>query len=210
MHPITPAATANQKLSPVEYQTLVEQASIMIWRADLSMGCDYFNERWLTFTGRTLEQEMGNGWAEGVHAEDLGRCLDTYTRSFAAREIFEMEYRLRRADDTYRWVFDRGVPYSDEVGSFAGYIGSCTDVTERVEGQNALKALHEAELRTLRGLLPICSSCKNIRDDHGNWSKIESYITKHSSATFTHSLCPDCMNRYFPIIAPEKKSPRPE
>ena len=83
-------------LSASEYATIVAQAPILIWRADLSMGCDYFNERWLAFTGRTLAQERGNGWAEGVHADDLARCLEVYASSFATRRPFEMEYRLRR------------------------------------------------------------------------------------------------------------------
>ncbi len=78
-------------LLPPEYAVIVEQAPILIWRADLTMGCDYFNERWLAFTGRALSQELGHGWAEGVHPDDLARCLEIYTSSFAARRVFEME-----------------------------------------------------------------------------------------------------------------------
>ena len=98
-----------------EYRTLVEQAPILIWRANTTTECDYFNERWLAFTGRSLEQESGNGWAEGVHPDDFQGCLSIYLEAFAKREIFEMEYRLRRHDGVYRWLFDRGVPLSATV-----------------------------------------------------------------------------------------------
>lgn len=186
------------RLSSNEYATLVEQAPILIWRADLTMGCDYFNERWLAFTGRTMEQERGNGWAEGVHSEDLPRCLKIYTESFAERKIFEMEYRLRRADGVFRWLFDRGVPFNGPTGEFAGYIGSCIDVTERVEAQAQLKVVQEAELKTLRELLPVCSWCRKVREDSGYWNQLESYVTDRFSTKFTHGICPDCQKKHFP------------
>lgn len=186
------------KLSSIEYATLVEQSPILIWRADLTMGCDYFNERWLAFTGRTIEQEHGNGWAEGVHAEDLARCLKIYTDSFAERKIFEMEYRLRRADGAFRWLFDRGVPFNGPSGEFAGYIGSCIDVTERVEAQAQLKVAQEAELNSLRELLPVCSWCRKVREDSGYWKQLEAYVSERFSAKFTHGICPECQKIHFP------------
>ncbi|MDO8142877.1 MAG: diguanylate cyclase [Candidatus Brocadiales bacterium] len=132
----------NNFLSFEEYMILVEQAPIMIWRSDTTTACDYFNERWLVFTGRTMEQEMENGWAEGVHPDDLDRCLKIYLDTFQKREIFEMEYRLRRHDGQYRWIFDRGVPFKGPDGQFAGYIGSCIDVTEKVEAREYLQKIH--------------------------------------------------------------------
>lgn len=182
-------------LSREEYRLLVEQAPIMIWRSTITMECDYFNEIWLAFTGRTMEQETGNGWAGGVHADDLDRCLKIYTEHFSRRAVFEMEYRLRRHDGAYRWIFDRGVPFSDENGTFKGYIGSCIDVTERVEAREALKKAHEAELERLRKLLPICSYCKKIRNDKNYWEQIETYISSHSNVLFSHGICPDCEKR---------------
>ncbi len=97
-------------LSLEEYRSIVEQAPILIWRADTTGECNYFNEQWLAFTGRTMAQETGNGWAEGVHPDDFRRCLDIYLGHFNRRAVFEMEYRLRRHDGAYRWLFDRGVP----------------------------------------------------------------------------------------------------
>ncbi|HXE62046.1 MAG TPA: PAS domain-containing protein [Bryobacteraceae bacterium] len=179
-------------LSAIEYQALVEQAPIMIWRANTTSECDYFNDRWLLFRGRPMEQETGNQWAEGVHAEDFDQCLKTYLESFARREVFEMHYRLKRADGEYRWIFDRGVPFYADDGTFQGYIGSCIDVTERILAQRALQEAQERELAKLRGLLRICSACKKIHDPAGEWEPVETYIANHTQADFTHGLCPEC------------------
>ncbi|HEY6971204.1 MAG TPA: PAS domain S-box protein, partial [Candidatus Angelobacter sp.] len=104
--------------------------------------CTYFNKTWLAFTGRPIEQELGNGWAEGVHADDLKRCIDTYERSFDRREKFRMEYRLRRHDGEYRWVLDIGVPRLNQDGSFAGYIGIAVDMTERKMAEESQRELN--------------------------------------------------------------------
>jgi two-component system, OmpR family, sensor histidine kinase VicK len=116
-----------------QYRLLVEHAPTMVWRSGLDALCDYFNTTWLHFTGRTLEQEQSNGWVEGVHPDDVRRCMDTYLSHFERRESFEMEYRLRRYDGVYRYIFDRGVPFNDDQGRFAGFIGSCVDIHERRE-----------------------------------------------------------------------------
>lgn len=117
-----------------EYKTIVETAPNLIWRSGLDAKCYYFNKTWLDFTGRTYEQEYGNGWAEGVHPDDFDRCLKIYLENFENRTAFEMEYRLLRHDGVYRWIDDRGVPAVDENGEFTGFIGSCLDVSEKVEG----------------------------------------------------------------------------
>lgn len=135
---VTPSAT--------EYRLLVQHSPVMIWRSGLDALCDYFNETWLAFTGRTLGQEIGNGWAEGVHADDYDRCVAHYLDHFHRREPFEMEYRLRRHDGEYRWIFDRGVPFFDDAGAFAGYIGSCVDVDERRRAQDALQQHNQQQL----------------------------------------------------------------
>ena len=118
-----------------QYKLIVESTPNMIWRAGLDAKCDYFNRTWLNFTGRTMEQEIGDGWTEGVHPDDYDTCVRIYLESFAKKESFEMEYRLKRFDGNYRWINDRGVPVYDDEGVFIGYIGSCMDVTEKVEGQ---------------------------------------------------------------------------
>lgn len=181
-------------LSRAEYQVLVEQSPVMIWRADTSTECDFFNERWLQFTGRSMAQEIGNQWATGVHPEDLQRCLESYLNAFAKRDVFEMHYRLRRHDGAYRWILDRGGPFFGEDGEFAGYIGSCIDVTEQLEARRSADEARERELASLRGLLRICASCKRIRNNDGTWDQIEAFIASHSEADFTHGMCQDCLN----------------
>ena len=174
-----------------EYATLVEQAPIMIWRARTDMLCDYFNARWLEFTERTQEQEFGNGWAECVHADDLDRCVAYYVENFAARKIFEMFYRLRRHDGQMRWIFDRGVPFYAESGEFAGYVGSCIDVTDKIEAERALSAAQQREIEQLQRFLPVCAWCKKIRSDDGYWQEVTDYLSSHV-ATVTHGICAKC------------------
>jgi two-component system CheB/CheR fusion protein len=126
------------------YLNILAEAPALIWRADTNAQCDWFNQSWLAFTGRTMEQEYGNGWAEGVHPDDLDRCVAIWLGAFKARQSFEMEYRLRRHDGVFRWILDIGRPYSQLDGSFAGYIGYCFDITERKRGAEELKNAKEA------------------------------------------------------------------
>jgi len=123
--------------SEQRFRRVADRAPVLIWMSGTDGLCTWFNTPWLDFRGRTMEQERGNGWAEGVHPQDYDRCLKTYLDAFQARRPFEMEYRLRRADGAYRWIIDRGVPLQFSDGTFTGYIGSCLDVTERKEAESA-------------------------------------------------------------------------
>jgi PAS domain S-box-containing protein len=117
--------------SELNYRTLSDSGQALIWTSRTDKLCDYFNKVWLDFTGRTYEQELGNGWAEGVHPDDVQRCLDTYITAFDNREAFSVDCRLRRHDGEYRWLQDDGCPRYDKNGNFVGYIGYCLDITER-------------------------------------------------------------------------------
>ena len=143
---------AGPSLPPEQYRLLVESSPVMIWRSGVDAKCDYFNETWLAFTGRTFEQEYGDGWAEGVHPDDMERCVAIYRDHFARRAVFEMEYRLKRHDGVYRYIFDRGVPFTDENGRFGGFIGSCVDVDDRVRAQALLETTAARDRTAAEGL----------------------------------------------------------
>jgi len=136
-------ALANSEL---HFRTLANSGQALIWSAGLDKGCDYFNEPWLHFTGRSLQQELGEGWVEGVHPEDRARCLETYQAAFDRREPFALEYRLRHACGDYRWILDQGSPRFDTQGQFLGYVGHCMDVTaaKHAEAEIERLAYHDA------------------------------------------------------------------
>ncbi len=121
------------------FKNMADAAPVLLWMSGTDGLCTFFNQTWLDFTGRSLEQEWGVGWAEGVHFEDFEQCMDTYLAAFNRRQVFEMEYRLRRKDGEYRWILDRGTPRYTPGGSFAGYIGSCVDITERKRLEEELR-----------------------------------------------------------------------
>jgi PAS domain S-box-containing protein len=136
--------TAELRESEERFRTMADAAPIMIWTAGIDKLCTFVNKRWLEFTGRSLLAELGNGWAEGIHPDDVERCLAAYHSAFDARRDFEMEYQLRRADGDYRWVLDRGVPtFSGAV--FAGYIGSATDITDIKRQHHRMLATQKLE-----------------------------------------------------------------
>ncbi|TCO06046.1 PAS domain S-box protein [Natronoflexus pectinivorans] len=121
-----------------QYLNLANSGNALIWKAGTDKLCNYFNDPWLKFTGRILEQEVGNGWTEGIHPDDHNRCIETYTKAFEKQEPFEMQYRLRHASGDYRMVLQIGTPNFDSKGEFTGYIGHCTDITERKQAEEAL------------------------------------------------------------------------
>jgi PAS domain S-box-containing protein len=134
--------------SEARFRAMADTAPVMIWMSGRDKLCTFFNKGWLDFTGRSLEQELGNGWANGVHRDDLDRCLEIYTTSFETQRPFVMEYRLRRSDGEYRSVLDNGGPRFAQDGTFLGYIGSCIDITERNQTEAEARK-HREELAHL-------------------------------------------------------------
>jgi PAS domain S-box-containing protein len=115
------------------FRYMCDHAPVLIWLAGTDALRYWFNRPWLEFTGRSLEEEQGYGWTEGVHPEDYDRCLEIYTASFDRREPFQLDYRLRRCDGQYRWMLATGAPLYGPGGETTGYAGSCIDITERKE-----------------------------------------------------------------------------
>jgi len=153
-----------------DFRRAADAVPVMIWMSDTDKLCTYVNTSWLEFTGRPAESELGNGWAEGVHPDDVQQCFDHYTQSFDRRDKFRMEYRLRRQDGEYRWIFDTGGPRFDQDGSFLGYVGIAIDVTEHKRTEEALHD-RQKELIEAQRLAGVGSWQWESRTDRVNWSQ---------------------------------------
>jgi PAS domain S-box-containing protein len=127
----------------LQYRNLADSGLALIWTSGTDKLCNYFNASWLKFTGHTLEQEMGNGWTQGVHPDDFDNCLKTYVTAFDKRQAFDMEYRLRNAHGEYRWIRDLGTPNYSSNGEFIGYIGHCFDITMQREAETEIRKLNQ-------------------------------------------------------------------
>lgn len=135
------ASQAVLRESEERFRLVANTAPVLIWMSGKDKLCTFFNQGWLSFTGRSMQQELGEGWLIGVHTEDVQRCIKTYSASFDARAPFEMEYRLRRFDGEFRWIVDYGTPRFEIDGTFCGYIGSAVDITERKTSEESLQSL---------------------------------------------------------------------
>ena len=140
---ITERKQAEQSLleSEQRFRLVANTAPVMVWMSQADKLRSYFNQQWLDFTGRPLEAELGERWSENVHPDDVKACLHTYSQAFDKREAFDVQYRLRRRDGQYRWLYDRGIPRFNPDGSFAGYIGSCHDITDHKLAEETLRHL---------------------------------------------------------------------
>jgi PAS domain S-box-containing protein len=139
--------------SEERFRNMADTAPVCIWMVGPDKLCTFCNRGWLEFTGRTLEQELGTGWTDNIHPDDITQCVDVYHSAFNARQPFEMEYRLRRHDGKYRWVFDRGVPRYAANGEFLGYIGTVMDLTDRKQAEEARQELAHASRLAMVGEL---------------------------------------------------------
>jgi PAS domain S-box-containing protein len=144
---ITERKRAEERLreSEARFQTMADTAPVLIWMTGTDGLCNYFNKPWLEFTGRTMEQEVGMGWTEGLHPDDVQGCFDGFLPAFHARKPFRIEYRLRRADGEYRWVIESGIPRYTPGGEFTGYIGSNIDITDLKRAEEEREKLRQAQ-----------------------------------------------------------------
>ncbi|MGB3514443.1 MAG: PAS domain S-box protein, partial [Microcoleaceae cyanobacterium] len=173
--------------SEERFRLMADSAPVLIWISGVDSKRNYFNQVWLTFTGRTLEEELGDGWAKGVHPENLDYCLNIYMGAFTARQSFRMEYRLRRADGEYRWVLDTGIPRLTANGEFAGYIGSCIDITESRQNQEQLQLwVNELELR---------------HQEMVQLGEMNEFLQACASAQEAHQMLADLLKPLFPGCA---------
>lgn len=136
--------------SETRYRSMADATPVLIWQSGPDKRCTYFNNGWLDFTGRTLEQELGDGCSEGVHPDDYRRCLNTYVSAFERREPFVLEYRLRHRSGSYRWILDRGVPQFNSDGTFIGYTGGAIDTHDRKLAEQELRESEERERKAAK------------------------------------------------------------
>lgn len=131
--------------SEARFHMMAESAPVIIWTTDAQGRYTYANDQWQQFTGRTAEACRGSGWQASIHPDDRTRVTKAYRAAHAEKERFRIEYRLRRADGTYRWVIDIGSPrIEEEEGTLVGFIGCLTDISERKEFEKGLIEAKEA------------------------------------------------------------------
>ena len=170
--------------SEERFRLMADSAPVLIWVSGVDSKRNYFNQVWLTFTGRALKEELGDGWAKGVHPEDFDYFLKIYMDAFTARQSFRIEYRLHRADGEYRWVLDTGIPRFTANGEFAGYIGSCIDITESRKNQEQLQLwVNELELRHQEMML---------------LGQMNEFLQACASAEEAHKMLADLLKPLFP------------
>jgi PAS domain S-box-containing protein len=169
------------------FRTLANSAPVMMWMSGSDKLCAFVNKKWLDFAGRSFEHELGNGWASGLHPEDMVPFIAKYESSFHSRENFQAESRFRRADGEYRWMLVNGAPLYQE-GQFAGYIGSCADITEQKIVAEQLRD-SEAQLAYAQRLTKVGSFEWNVKNNSMLWSKEKLRMIGASRAPSDFEAC---------------------
>ena len=205
---ITESKRAEEKLRAISdrYRSYIEVTGQLGWTTNAGGEIEEDIPSWRRYTGQDYEEIKGWGWSKAIHPDDLERTMQLWTKAVTTKSTYEVEYRLRRYDGVYQYFLARGVPVFKEDGNIREWVGTCIEITERKrmeeEREKLIRELKDAlaNIKTLHGLLPICSYCKKIRDDKGYWNRIESYIQDHSGAEFTHGLCPECLKKHYPDL----------
>jgi PAS domain S-box-containing protein len=167
------------KESEERFRNMADTTPVMIWMSDNNKKCNYVNKTWLEFTGKSLKQGLKGSWMECIYKDDVNNYINTYENAFDNKNEFKLEYRLRRHDGEYRWILDHGIPRFLTDGEFAGYIGSCIDIDDRITAEKEIKqSLHEKELllkelhHRVKNNLQIVSSLLSLQSDNINDKKV--------------------------------------
>lgn len=178
-----------QEGGSVALKEFADHAPVMIWRSGPKMLRDYFNGRWLAFTGRPMTEEAGMGWAEGVHPDDYDRCLEVHGKAFSARAPFSVEYRLRRHDGAYRWVLENGAPF-ERYDTFAGYYGSCVEIDDRKRLEEAQRRMVEEVNHRAKNILASVQAIayQTLRGDAESQGAYRTFLGRLQAMAGVHDL----------------------
>jgi PAS domain S-box-containing protein len=209
-------ATRRLAVSEARYRTLVDTASEIIWTTDPEGRVIEPLPSWQAFTGQGDGEILGDGWAGAVHPDDAAVLQTRWNLCVSARAVGRCEARVRRRDGAYRQLKTLAVPVLTEAGEIREWIGMSNDVTDRRAAEkeaaelklklsSRVSELEKAmgSIRTLQGLLPVCSYCKKVRDDQDYWHQLDQYIITHTDTQVSHGICPECYDRE---IEPELKA----
>ncbi|MEQ8753676.1 MAG: PAS domain S-box protein [Coleofasciculus sp. G1-WW12-02] len=195
-------AEAALRESEARFRTMADSAPVLLWVAGTDGRCTFFNRPWLEFTGRRLEDELGEGWVEAVHPEDKPNCRQTYSYAFNRRQSFRMEYRLRRADGEYRWLLDTGIPRFGDDSSFLGYIGSCIDITDVKESQAALEYSQSLLSGVLNSSLDGVMAFEAVRDRQGTITDFKWLLINPAAERMVGRTSEELMGRHLLVEMP--------
>jgi PAS domain S-box-containing protein len=195
-----------------KYRTLVTNIPDIAWRADSKGKILYISPKVYETCGYTPDEIYRTGpkfLLEIIHPDDLERVKASWESLFNKSGTFDIEYRIKRKDGQWIWLQDKAIATGQESGvNYAD--GVLSEVTDRKkaekERETLIQRLHMAlsQVKTLQGLLPICASCNKIKDGDGSWERLETYIRKHTDASFSHSICPQCAKKLYPEIYENK------
>jgi PAS domain S-box-containing protein len=185
-------------------RALAGSAPVGIFEADRTGNWSFVNQTWSEITGMSAEDAHGVGWAKAVFTDDQEIVRNHWYGAAKAGEDLEMEYRCQLKNGEVRWVLARSVAMRSHRGKIVGFVGTVVDVTERKRLERDREHLIQflqaalADVKALQGILPMCASCRKIRDERGHWFDLESYIQQRAQTQFTHGICPDCMKKLYP------------
>lgn len=179
---------------PMDYQSTLfnnqhEYPQLLIWRSDETMNCNWFNDPWLGFTGKTIEEVLADGWNSSIHPDDRLEYQKIYCTETAKHEIFTIEYRLLHHSGEYRWVLEYSAPYHSPYGNFGGYTGCSIDIHEKKMSSREVSDWTVAKRQTL---IQMCSYCKKIKIPYSSWEKHEEYVAIIQAKSISHGICPAC------------------
>jgi PAS domain S-box-containing protein len=198
--------------SETKFRLIIENSHDILYTLTGEGIFTFVSPAWTKLLGHSPAEVVGKSFQIFVHPEDLPVCTAFLQNVIKTGKRQEgVEYRVRRTDGVWRWHSSNAVPFTDEQGKVAGFYGIAMDITERKQKELEIKALiaslqaNKSAANALDSIIPICANCKKIRDGEGTWEPVEAYITRHTTAKFSHGICPECMKLLYPDFCRSEK-----